>query len=251
MYDSVNTLSLPPTAELILAYIDGKYNNYAAVKAKFPNATVIPTTTNAIGSLNAKVYDCEQGDGDAADAADWALHKIALEQRPTIYCSRVGQQGYGWPWVQQELTALNIPLSSVDFGIADYTGTTHLVPGSAFTQYANPPSSGGDYDVSLTNGIWPNSPPTDMLAKPACGIVATPDGKGYYIVAQDGGVFAFGSAPFLDSLPSIGVTPSSPVVGMALYCSPVNVVLGYWLVGSDGGVFALPPGKTPFYGAAN
>jgi hypothetical protein len=89
-----------------------------------------------------------------------------------------------------------------------------------------------------------------MLNKPACAIVATPDSKGYYIVAEDGGVFAFGDAPFHDSLPQLGITPAQPVVDMAL-CLNGSSVLGYWLVGADGGVFSLPPGQVPFYGAAN
>ena len=38
------------------------------------------------------------------------------------------------------------------------------------------------------------------------GIVATPDGGGYFLVGKDGGVFTFGNAPFLGSLPGIGVS---------------------------------------------
>ncbi len=89
-----------------------------------------------------------------------------------------------------------------------------------------------------------------MLNKPAVQLIATPTGKGYYIVAADGGIFAFGDAQFYDSLPQLGITPAQPVVSMALH-ETNNVVDGYWLLGSDGGVFSLPPGKIPFYGAAN
>jgi hypothetical protein len=34
------------------------------------------------------------------------------------------------------------------------------------------------------------------LAKSVVGIIATPDGKGYWLVARDGGVFTFGDAHF-------------------------------------------------------
>ena len=37
------------------------------------------------------------------------------------------------------------------------------------------------------------------------GIVPSADGQGYFIVAKDGGVFAFGDARFLGSLPSEGI----------------------------------------------
>ncbi len=41
----------------------------------------------------------------------------------------------------------------------------------------------------------------------------TPDGKGYWLLGSDGGVFAFGNAGFVGSLRSN--PPSSPIVGFA------------------------------------
>lgn len=251
MYDSTNVSAIPLSATLVLVYIDGDYQTAVQARSRLPNAELVRTTTTASGSLLAQIYDCERGDGNAQQAADWARRKLALHLRPTIYCSRIGSPGEGWPDVQKALTAIGISLNAVDFGIADYTGRPHLVIGSAFTQYANPATSGGDYDLSLTNGIWPNEPEPNMLNKPAAQIVATPTGKGYYIVAEDGGVFAFGDAMFHDSLPQLGIIPSQPVVSMALHEPTPGTVDGYWLLGADGGVFALPPGKIPFYGAAN
>jgi hypothetical protein len=35
------------------------------------------------------------------------------------------------------------------------------------------------------------------LNQPVVGMTATADGHGYWLVAADGGVFAFGDAPFL------------------------------------------------------
>lgn len=245
MYDSVNTLALPPSATLILAYLDGKYKNLDAVKARFPNARVVATTTTAAGSLWATVYDCERGDGNAQQAAAWARYKVILRQRPTIYCSRIGEPGYGWPWVVQELNAQGVSLNDVDFGIADYTNVPHLVPGSAFTQYANPPGSGGDYDISLTNGVWPQEDPNMATNPPRCAIRPTPTGKGYWIFAADGGVFSYGDAQFKGSLPGVGIKPAQPIVDA--YPTPTGA--GYWMLGADGGVFTF--GDAPFLGAAN
>ena len=43
----------------------------------------------------------------------------------------------------------------------------------------------------------------DMAGKhlngPIVGIAAAPDGKGYWLVGKDGGIFSFGSARFLGS----------------------------------------------------
>ncbi|MGI8792504.1 MAG: hypothetical protein ACR2H3_04915 [Acidimicrobiales bacterium] len=68
-----------------------------------------------------------------------------------------------------------------------------------------------------------------------------PDRAGYWMVAADGGVFAFGSSGFHGST---GATPlTKPVVGMS--ASPSGQ--GYRLVASDGGVFSF--GDAGFYGS--
>jgi hypothetical protein len=65
------------------------------------------------------------------------------------------------------------------------------------------------------------------------------DELGYWLVGEDGGVFAFGSAPFLGSM---GGTPlSARIVGI------VPAGRGYYLVGEDGGVFTF--GESRFYGS--
>jgi hypothetical protein len=71
------------------------------------------------------------------------------------------------------------------------------------------------------------------LNAPIVGITATPDGGGYWLVASDGGIFAFGDARFAGSLGNIRL--NQPVVGMA----PTPDGGGYWLVASDGGIFAF------------
>jgi len=69
----------------------------------------------------------------------------------------------------------------------------------------------------------------------------TPDGNGYWMVASDGGLFAFGDAGFHGS--ASGIPGSMPVVGMATD----TATGGYWLVSQAGGVYAF---GAPFYGAA-
>ncbi len=63
---------------------------------------------------------------------------------------------------------------------------------------------------------------------------------GYWLVASDGGVFAFG-APFLGSTGALALV--RPIVGMA--ATPDG--RGYWLVASDGGIFAF--GDAGFFGS--
>ncbi|MEM8905964.1 MAG: M23 family metallopeptidase, partial [Actinomycetota bacterium] len=64
---------------------------------------------------------------------------------------------------------------------------------------------------------------------------------GYWLVAADGGVFAFGDAGFFGSTGSLVL--NSPIVGMAATSSGG----GYWLVAADGGVFAF--GDAGFFGS--
>ena len=80
------------------------------------------------------------------------------------------------------------------------------------------------------------------LAAPIVGMASTPDGKGYWLVASDGGVFAFGDAGFFGS--AGGLHLAAPIVGMA--STPDGK--GYWLVASDGGIFTY--GDAGYFGSA-
>src|SRR5581483_4868954 len=71
---------------------------------------------------------------------------------------------------------------------------------------------------------------------------STPSAGGYWLVARDGGVFAYGDAPFVGS--TGGIRLNQPIVGMA---SPPRTGSGYWLVGADGGIFAF--GRAGFFGS--
>ncbi len=84
-------------------------------------------------------------------------------------------------------------------------------------------------------------PGRSISTQPIVGMVPTPDGQGYWMVASDGGVFTFGDAGFYGSLGAI--TLNQPIVGMAA----TKDGRGYWLVAADGGVFAF--GDAPFYGS--
>ena len=79
------------------------------------------------------------------------------------------------------------------------------------------------------------------LNKPIVGMAATPDGRGYWLVASDGGIFAYGDAGFYGSAGNL--TLNQPIVGMA--ATPDG--RGYWMVASDGGIFAY--GDAGFYGS--
>jgi len=66
-------------------------------------------------------------------------------------------------------------------------------------------------------------------------------GAGYWLVATDGGIFAFGDARFFGSTGAIRL--NQPIVGM----TPTPSGNGYWLVATDGGIFAF--GDAKFFGS--
>ena len=91
----------------------------------------------------------------------------------------------------------------------------------------------------------PNVLATYQAVPAAAGVtfpfVAAFSGRGYWLVASDGGVFSYGDATFHGSAGSLVL--NRPIVGMAT----TQDRNGYWLVASDGGVFAY--GDAVFHGS--
>ncbi len=88
---------------------------------------------------------------------------------------------------------------------------------------------------------WVSQAAPGHLNRPIVGMASTGDGKGYWNVASDGGIFTFGDAQFYGSTGNIAL--NKPILGMA--ATPDG--RGYWLVASDGGVFCF--GDAQFYGS--
>ncbi|MDA8386238.1 MAG: matrixin family metalloprotease [Actinomycetota bacterium] len=111
---------------------------------------------------------------------------------------------------------------------APAAGSTPKVVGTTADTYNAPRLAG------LLNGPL-------TLNKPIVGMATTPGGKGYWLVAADGGVFTFGNAVYYGSMG--GTRLNQPIVGMA--ATPDGK--GYWLVAADGGIFSF--GNASFYGS--
>ena len=75
-----------------------------------------------------------------------------------------------------------------------------------------------------------------QLNKPIVGMAATPDGKGYWLVASDGGIFNFGDAGFYGSTGSMHL--NEPVVGMA--AAPDGRATGWWPPTGGSSISATP-----------
>lgn len=79
------------------------------------------------------------------------------------------------------------------------------------------------------------------LNKPVVGMSPSSTGRGYWLVASDGGIFGFGDSAFYGS--TGGISLNKPIVGISV--TPTG--RGYWMVATDGGIFAF--GDARFYGS--
>jgi len=120
------------------------------------------------------------------------------------------------------------------------TGSTYNAGGASVSlaQFKTDLATYPTYQVSgyLQNGQV-NSLLTRVLPPPP-----TPK-WGYWTVASDGGIFAFGDANFYGSMG--GQHLNAPMVGMAR--TPDS--LGYWTVAADGGIFSFGDAASHFYGS--
>jgi peptidoglycan hydrolase-like protein with peptidoglycan-binding domain len=101
--------------------------------------------------------------------------------------------------------------------------------------------AGDDVVQAFGDAPFAGSTSTLGLNAPLVGFAPTPTGRGYWLLARDGGVFTFGDAVFQGS--TGGMPLNKPVVGIAATRSGN----GYWLVAEDGGIFTF--GDAPYLGS--
>ncbi|MGH9115837.1 MAG: hypothetical protein ACRDWW_08415, partial [Acidimicrobiales bacterium] len=147
-----------------------------------------------------------------------------------------------------------------DFGTERFLGSRWslgiAVLAAPIVGMAPTPNGGGYWLVGADGGVFSFGNATFYgslpglgvtPAQPVVGIASAFTGAGsshapagYWLVARDGGVFAFG-APFDGSLPGLGVEATT-VVGL----TPTVDNGGYWVATAGGNVYAL--GDAPFLG---
>lgn len=121
------------------------------------------------------------------------------------------------------------------------TCTTTAATANATANHSAPCLHGATAAVSAFGAARDLGEPQGRLRSPVTGMDATPSGNGYWLVAEDGGVFAFGDARFFGS--AAAIDKHAPVIAAA----PTRSGNGYWLLSVDGGVFAF--GDAAFRGS--
>jgi hypothetical protein len=197
-------------------------------------------------------------------------HNPLLSQQLTVPWTRFGENvGYGLDEASVFQAFINSPGHRANLlGGFNGVGIGHVVSGGrvwtthvfvATTAILRPPAaavttiaaagraSGGMWTATNTGTVSARAgaPSFGQLNvapnRPVVGMTGSPTGNGYWMVAGDGGIFAFGDAGFFGSTGAFRL--NQPIVGMA--AAPSGK--GYWLVASDGGIFAF--GDAPFHGS--
>ena len=130
--------------------------------------------------------------------------------------------------------------SSASFRRPIATGTGSTRP-TAVSSLSAAPASTARSPVSDSTQLAPACRTRSTLR--SVGMVPSAHGGGYFMVAADKGVFAFGDARFAGSCPGIG----EPIRGEAVAVMPDASGNGYWVVTQTGHVYAF--GDALYYGA--
>jgi subtilisin family serine protease len=160
--------------------------------------------------------------------------------------------GDGNCWVTPDGTSFATPIVSAAAALVRAANpglTAQQVAARLMSTADSVPGTGVDFasgEVNVGRAVaGPASGPLQAVPGAAqisaTAIANGPTGKGYWLVASDGGIFSYGNATFLGS--TGGIPLNKPIVGLA--ATPTGK--GYWLVASDGGIFAF--GDAGFFGS--
>jgi len=146
MYDSTNMPAIPADAQIVAGYPHAFSTDYA----RFPHALQVRIDQHGNHPDDCHVADVENG-AIAVSAirlwvSSWHVHNpqgLAAVNghfaRPTVYCNESTL-----PAVRAQLVGALYDVWVAAWG----TGPT-VIAGTSAHQYADPPASGGDYDVSV------------------------------------------------------------------------------------------------------
>lgn len=121
MFDDVTVALLPAGYDAYAGYVDGKFDNFSAVKAKFPNANVLSIDVLA-SNHSADCLDIEPGDASNASAQSWVKAKVTAKDKLIVVYTSVSN-------VDAIVTTLkSVGISRAEYKIwsAHYGAGTHI-----------------------------------------------------------------------------------------------------------------------------
>ncbi len=244
-----------------------------------PSIINIPTNATEFGGFTASVLT--SGDGATSVASiSTAVCTVGADGRTVTFvgfgvCTLTASVGQGTNYLGGTGSTQSFPVGPAargywlvgsdggifSFGAANFYGSmggiplqrpvVGITPSASRTGYWLVASDGGIFSFGTSSfygsipeiGLHPaGSGLPHSLNAPIVAMVPSVTGHGYFMVASDGGVFAFGDAHFAGSCPGIGGCD-----GTAVSVMPDATGMGYWLVTNVGAVYAF--GDATFYGA--
>lgn len=147
MYDSTSARDIPGNAAMVAGYVDGLYTWSDADWRRFPTALKVRIACFA-STDDGHVLDVENGDALPIQAPGWAQRRRAAGIDPTVYVNLSN-----WSAVITAFHAAGV--DPPHYWLADYDGQAVIPAGCIAKQYADPPISGGHYDLSAVADYWP------------------------------------------------------------------------------------------------
>jgi hypothetical protein len=208
----------------------------------------------AVGNYTILGTSCSGASLSGTDSTDYTISYVGATDGFTVYPVTSSTPPHGYWLVGSDGGIFT-------FGAAVFHGSTGnlklnrpvvgITPTSDEGGYWLVASDGGIFSFGDTVfhgsipglGLLPagSTGPGRHLNAPVVGMVPSADGKGYFLVASDGGVFAFGDAQFEGSCPGIGGC-SGPAVAVM----PDASGKGYWVVTATGHVYSF--GDASYHG---
>jgi hypothetical protein len=131
MYDTTDVNTVPDNPAAVAGYIDGKYQSFDGLAAKFPKAKKLSIAV--FPENNAGCLDIETGDATPGQAPAWVRRQHARgDGKPVLYADLSTM-----PSVLAALAQDHIQRSEYKLWVADWTGSPHIPAGFDACQYTD------------------------------------------------------------------------------------------------------------------
>jgi hypothetical protein len=232
IYDAVAVDTIPLGAEVVFYY--DMPDTYAAVKARFPNATLLGITTQGAHGPEWRMCDMETGDLTPSEAAQWAYDEITSGRPawnpPTIYAQAANGQE-----VQQAVEALGLQFGTqVPWFMAWWNGVPDLtpppppwppLPTPVGHQYYRESPDTYDMSVALPSWVYPAPPPPPPTHYQGEGMFIRNPGPGNASGPNGINAVAEGAICYCDSAGAVNLGNDWPAVVEAFGNANVPLVL--------------------------
>lgn len=160
MYDSIDANTVPASATMVAGYVDGKWPSAAALKKRFPHATLVEIAVFHTTD-EGQVLDVETGDATPVESVSWVQMRRRAGADPSVYCN-----SSVLPSVVAAFKSAGV--AQPHYWIAHWDNVATLPAGAVAKQYANSKMVGHNYDVSVVADYWPgvDPKPVPVVTKP-------------------------------------------------------------------------------------